>query len=56
MTRWPDLIGTGVLVDLEDRVVVLSGCGCGGVVRFLVRSRFACTHSGKPSCSERPLR
>jgi len=38
----PDLVRTGVLVDLEDRVVVLSSGG--SVVRFVVRSGFACTH------------
>ena len=38
----PDFVGTGILVDLEDRVVVLTG---GSLVRcFLVRSRFACAH------------
>ena len=37
----PDLVGTSILVDFEDRVVVLSS---GSVVRFLGRSRFVGAH------------
>lgn len=44
----PDFVGTGVLVDFEDRVVVRRG---GSIVRFLVRSRFIGAHGDSTTCS-----
>jgi hypothetical protein len=40
MQAHPDLIGTRVLLHLEDRVVILSGI----FVISLLRSRLACAH------------